>query len=120
MRKRIAITALNKDRTEFPQAGTKMPRTRCPEKVACGALGTQMHEKLTRIAALSPDNDEHEFWLSNPEPMGEGKWGFSVFVDKDVRLATFTYQSRRAAERGRLAIPPVICEALYISTGENP
>lgn len=76
---------------------------------------------LTCVTAASEETGEAAFWVTDPEPMdeGDGDWGFAVYADKDVFLATFTYPSQAAAVRAREAICPVLREATFIATSES-
>lgn len=76
---------------------------------------------LTCVTADSAETGEAAFWVSDPEPMdeGDGDWGFAVYADKDVFLATFTYPSESTARRARDAICPVLRDAIFIATSES-
>jgi hypothetical protein len=61
-----------------------------------------------------------EFWLSEPEPMAaNGTWGFSVYADKDVFLATFNYSTQADAIHGRTDMVGVLKGAILIATAES-
>ena len=60
-----------------------------------------------------------EFWLSEPEPMGAGDWGFSVYANKDVFLATFTYPTQAASIHARIAMVDVLAGAIFIAMGKS-
>jgi hypothetical protein len=66
-------------------------------------------------------NGHAQFWVSDPEPIDEGggDWGFAIYSDKDVFLATFTYPSQHAASLAREAVMPVLRETTFIATAES-
>ncbi len=76
---------------------------------------------LMCVTPALPGSGHVAFWLSEPEAIdtGEGAWGFAVYADQDVFLATFTYPSQHAASRAREAMIPVLREATAIATAES-
>lgn len=66
-------------------------------------------------------NEELTSTLSKPDQMddGEGDWGFTIFADKEVFLATVSYPSQAEAIRGRFAMVQALKEVIFIATSES-
>ena len=64
---------------------------------------------------------ESEFWLSDPEKIedGDGDWGFALYAQKDVWIATFTYCSEEAARAARAVLPLALKHAVFVATAES-
>ena len=62
---------------------------------------------LTLVTEPTHHSGESEFRLSDPEPIedGDGDWGFALYAQKDVWIATFSYCSDAAARARRAALP---------------
>ena len=76
---------------------------------------------LTLVTPPTSETGGSEFWLSDPEQMedGGGDWGFAIFVQKDIWLATFSYCSEAAAKAARQAMVPALGGATFIATAES-
>ena len=76
---------------------------------------------LTRVTDPTDHSGECEFWLSDPEPMedGDGDWGFALYAQKDVWIATFTYCNEQTARDGRAALPAALKHAVFVATAES-
>ena len=76
---------------------------------------------LTPATDPTSETGESEFWLSEPEKMedGEGDWGFAIYAQKDVWIATLTYCDQEAARAGHEAIIPPLRGVVFIATAES-
>ena len=76
---------------------------------------------LVRVSPPSEVPGEMEYWVSEPERLDpdEEEWGFAVYGDKDVFLATFVYPDLEAARAARRAIEPVLKNLTFIATQES-
>lgn len=65
--------------------------------------------------------DKPKFSFSEPDQMddGDGDWGFSIFADKDVFLASVRYCTQADAIRGRVAMAQALKDAMSVSTSES-
>jgi hypothetical protein len=65
--------------------------------------------------------ENSKFTLSEPDQIddGNGDWGFSIYVDKNLFLALVSYASQADAIRGRVAMAQALQEAIYIATSES-
>lgn len=77
-----------------------------------------MPGNLTPVTETSGKAGGVALWLSDVEQLGEAdnEWGFTVYADKDVFLATFVYPGRELAEAARQAIVPALKDAVFIAT----
>ena len=62
-----------------------------------------------------------KFWLSEPDKIddGDGDWGFTIFADKDVFIASVSYVSQADAMRGRIAMAEALKDAIFVATSER-
>lgn len=83
------------------------------EKTEERPTGNGTVQKVPVSEAVSP-----KFWLSDPDKIddGDGDWGFSIFADKDVFLASVSYISQADAIRGRIAMAEALKDAILIAT----
>ena len=66
-------------------------------------------------------DDNLKFTLTEPDRIddGNGDWGFTIFVDKDVFLASVSYVSQADAIRGRVAMAEALKDAIFMATSES-
>ena len=65
-------------------------------------------------------SDDPKFWLSEPDKInGDADWGFTIFADKDVFLASVSYVSQADAMRGRIAMAEALKDAMFMATSES-
>lgn len=76
---------------------------------------------LTLVTRPTAETGESEFWLSDPEKMedGDGDWGFAVYAQEDVWLATFTYATEDRAWKAREQLILVLQGAIFIATADS-
>jgi hypothetical protein len=65
--------------------------------------------------------DGLKFSFSEPDRVddGNGDWGFTIFADKDIFLASVTYVTPADAIRGRTAMAEALKDAIFMATSES-
>jgi hypothetical protein len=65
--------------------------------------------------------DGLKFTITEPDRIedGNGDWGFTIFADTDVFLATVSYVTEADAIRGRVAMAEALKDAIFIATSES-
>ncbi len=73
------------------------------------------------VQKVPAPEDILKFTLSEPDQIddGNGDWGFTIFADKDVFLATISYVSHADAIRGRTAMAEALKDAIFMATSES-
>lgn len=68
-----------------------------------------------------PTSGGQKFWLSEPDKIedGEGDWGFAIFADQNVFLASVNYVNQADAMRGRIAMEEALKDAVFIAISES-
>jgi len=68
-----------------------------------------------------PEIESAKFWLTEPDKIddGDGDWGFAIYADKDVFLASVSYVSQVDAMRGRIAMAEALKDAIVFATSDS-
>ncbi len=76
---------------------------------------------LTCVTHPSAGSGQTQFCLSDPELLseGDGVWGFGLYEQEDVWLATFVFANAESATKARAALIPVLGQCLFVATEET-